>query len=216
MRTSDQYELINQVQRVFQEASKRYEGLLTELDKGESVRESGLAITISDSLKNLNRKISAFEFGNIDLNKLLDEFIFEKEMLIGELEIQTDSHVQLKRFAKRLLQSIEEFIAKTGGKKKKLRKSLANQYSSEQKSKLIAYLLWFFGGFGILGLHRFYLGRIGTGLGWLFTWGLFGFGAIYDLFALSGMVDDQNYMNQLREVKLKQLSEGRDKEQDSY
>ncbi|RNC84037.1 MAG: TM2 domain-containing protein [Balneola sp.] len=137
-------------------------------------------------------------------------------MLIGELEIQTDSHVQLKRFAKRLLQSIEEFIAKTGGKKKKLRKSLANQYSSEQKSKLIAYLLWFFGGFGILGLHRFYLGRIGTGLGWLFTWGLFGFGAIYDLFALSGMVDDQNYMNQLREVKLKQLSEGRDKEQDSY
>lgn len=209
MKKSDQFELINQAQQVFEEAEKRFEGLLTDLDSTESVRETSLAITISDSLKNLTRKIKAFQFGTIDMNKLLDEFIFEKDMLSGELEIQTTAHVQLKRFAKRLLQSIEEFISRTGGKKKRIRSRIANQHSSEQKSKAIAYLLWFFGGFGTLGLHRFYLGRIGTGIGWIFTWGVLGMGALYDLFALSGMVDDQNYMNQLREAKFKELSEGR-------
>lgn len=210
MKKADQFELVDQAKHVFEEATKRLEGLHQELDANESVRTTSLAITIADSLNNLIRKISAFQIGNIDLNKLVDEFIFEKEMLSGELEIQTNAHVQLKRFAKRLLQSIEEFMAKTGGKKKKLRNKIANQYSPEQKSKAIAYLLWFFGGFGVLGLHRFYLGRVGTGLGWLFSWGLFGFGALFDLFALSGMVDDQNYMNQLREVKFKELASKKD------
>ncbi|MBO6523444.1 MAG: TM2 domain-containing protein [Balneolaceae bacterium] len=207
MKKSDQFELVAQARQVFEEASKRYEGLLSNLDETESVRTTSLAITISDSLKNLNRKVNAFQVGNIDLNKLMDEFIFEEEMISGELEIQTNSHVQLKRFAKRLLQSIKDFISKTGGKKRKVRDVVVNQYSSKQKSKAIAYLLWFFGGFGTLGLHRFYLGRIGTGIGWLFTGGAFFLGAAYDLFALSGMVDDQNYMNQLREVKLKSLSD---------
>ena len=207
MKKSDQFELVAQAKQVFDEAKKRFEGLLRELDNTESVRETSLAITISDTLKNLDRKLNAFQFGTIDLNKLFDEFIFEKEMISGELEIQTTAHVQLKRFAKRLLQSIEEFISKTGGKRKKIRNRVINQYSSEQKSKAIAYLLWFFGGFGTLGLHRFYLGRIGTGLGWIFSWGVLGMGALYDLFALSGMVDDQNYLNQLREVKFKELKE---------
>lgn len=207
MKKSDQFELIAQAKHVFEEAQKKFEVLHTELDKTESVRESSLSITISDILTNLNRKISAFQYGNIDLSKLFDEFNFEKDMISGELEIQTSAHVQLKRFAKRLLQSIEEFISKTGGKRKKIRQKVERQYSPEQKSKAIAYLLWFFGGFGTLGLHRFYLGRIGTGIGWLFTGGAFFLGAAYDLFALSGMVDDQNYMNQLREVHFKELKE---------
>lgn len=206
MRKADQFELIGQAKHVFEEAQKKFELLHAELDKTESVRESSLSITISDTLTNLNRKITAFQYGNIDLSKLFDEFNFEKEMISGELEIQTNAHVQLKRFAKRLLQSIEEFISKTGGTRKKIRHKVERQYSPEQKSKAIAYLLWFFGGFGVLGLHRFYLGRIGTGIGWLFSWGVLGFGALYDLFALSAMVDDQNYMNQLREVKFNQLS----------
>ena len=140
---------------------------------------------------------------------MLDEFIFEKDILSGELEIQTTAHVQLKRFAKRLLQSVEEFISKTGGKKKRIQHQIETQYSSNQKSKGIAYLLWFIGGLGTLGLHRFYLGRIGTGIGWFLTGGAFFVGALYDLFALSGMVDNQNYMNQLREVKMKELGERR-------
>lgn len=60
------------------------------------------------------------------------------------------------------------------------------------KSKGTAYLLWLFSGFGVLGFHRFYLGKIGTGLLWMFTLGLGGFGALYDLFTLGRQVDVYN------------------------
>ena len=48
------------------------------------------------------------------------------------------------------------------------------RYDANRKSVLVAYLLWFFlGGFG---LHRFYLGRIVSGLAmlllWLVSWAL--------------------------------------------
>ena len=56
----------------------------------------------------------------------------------------------------------------------------------------IAYLLWLFSGFGALGFHRFYLGRFGTGLLWLFTGGLAGIGALFDLFYIPTMVRDEN------------------------
>jgi len=35
--------------------------------------------------------------------------------------------------------------------------------------------------FGLCGLHRFYVGKIGTGILWLLTWGLFGFGQFIDV-----------------------------------
>jgi hypothetical protein len=56
----------------------------------------------------------------------------------------------------------------------------------------IAYLLWFLSGFGALGFHRFYLGRFGTGLLWLFTGGLAGIGGLFDLFYIPTMVRDEN------------------------
>lgn len=56
----------------------------------------------------------------------------------------------------------------------------------------IAYILWLVSGFGALGLHRFYLGKIPTGLLWMFTGGLGTIGAIYDFFTLSRQVQEAN------------------------
>jgi len=69
------------------------------------------------------------------------------------------------------------------------------------KSKGIAYLLWFLGIFGILGLHRFYLGKIGTGILWIFTGGVFMIGSIIDLFTLGGQVDVINTKLEMKQIK---------------
>lgn len=61
------------------------------------------------------------------------------------------------------------------------------------KSKGIAYLLWFF--LGTFGVHKFYLGKIGVGILYFFTGGLFLFGWIYDLFTLGNQVDIYNALN---------------------
>ncbi len=58
------------------------------------------------------------------------------------------------------------------------------------KSKTVAYLLWFF--LGGLSIHRFYLGKVGTGILYLLTGQLFLIGWIVDLFILGGMVDRYN------------------------
>jgi TM2 domain-containing membrane protein YozV len=58
------------------------------------------------------------------------------------------------------------------------------------KSKTTAYLLWFF--LGWLSAHRFYLGKTGSAIFYLFTLQLFGIGWIIDLFLISGMVDQYN------------------------
>ncbi len=52
----------------------------------------------------------------------------------------------------------------------------------------MAYLLWLCALVGVAGLQHFYVGRWVKGLIWLFTWGLLGFGLIWDLFTLPGEV----------------------------
>ena len=48
----------------------------------------------------------------------------------------------------------------------------------------IAYLLWLCSGCGALGFHRFYLGKVGTGIVWMLSGGLFGIGCLYDAVTL--------------------------------
>ncbi|MCY4481726.1 MAG: NINE protein [Spirochaetaceae bacterium] len=64
----------------------------------------------------------------------------------------------------------------------------------------LAYLLWAVGGFGTLGVHRFYLRKHGTGLLWLLTGGVFGIGAIVDLFRMPTMVRDAEIEQDDREL----------------
>ncbi|HAE23357.1 MAG TPA: hypothetical protein DCG47_13710 [Spirochaetaceae bacterium] len=56
----------------------------------------------------------------------------------------------------------------------------------------VAYVLWALGGFGVLGLHRFYLRKIPTGILWICTGGLGFLGAAYDFFTLPGQVREAN------------------------
>ena len=56
----------------------------------------------------------------------------------------------------------------------------------------IAYLLWLLSGCGALGFHRFYLGKIPTGLLWMFTGGLGMIGSVFDFFTLPGQVMEAN------------------------
>ncbi len=63
----------------------------------------------------------------------------------------------------------------------------------------IAYLLWAVGGFGTLGLHRFYLRKPGTGILWLLSAGVFWIGALVDLFLIPRLVNEANLIARGRE-----------------
>lgn len=69
------------------------------------------------------------------------------------------------------------------------------------KSKGVAYLLWLLSFFGVLGFHRFYLLKIGTGLIWMFTLGVGGLGSTIDLFTLGGQVDNYNAKVELKTLR---------------
>jgi TM2 domain-containing membrane protein YozV len=63
---------------------------------------------------------------------------------------------------------------------------------SVRYSTPVAYVLWAISGCGALGLHRFYLGKAGSGFLWLVTGGLFGVGCVYDAITLPRQVREAN------------------------
>lgn len=65
-----------------------------------------------------------------------------------------------------------------------------SEMNNKQKSKGIAYALWWFT--GVFGGHRFYAGDIGMGLGMLFTLGGLGFWALIDVFFIGKRIENKN------------------------
>ncbi|GAB5413319.1 MAG: TM2 domain-containing protein [Congregibacter sp.] len=54
----------------------------------------------------------------------------------------------------------------------------------------IAWILLTF--LGVFGIHRFYMGKIFTGILYLLTLGMFGLGVLYDFFTLNEQIDEIN------------------------
>ena len=69
------------------------------------------------------------------------------------------------------------------------------------KDKSTAYILWCLGFVGICGVHRLYMGKIGTGLLWLFTLGLLGWGQLIDIFLIGTQIDQMNANQNLKSIK---------------
>jgi len=66
-------------------------------------------------------------------------------------------------------------------------------------------LAWILLGFfllGVFGLHRFYMGKIVTGLLYLFTGGLFGIGVLYDFLTLNSQINEINHREQFAGAKV--------------
>jgi len=61
----------------------------------------------------------------------------------------------------------------------------------------VAWLLLTF--LGILGIHRFYMGKWGTGILYLLTAGLFGFGLLYDFWTLNNQISERNHGKAMHE-----------------
>ncbi len=61
--------------------------------------------------------------------------------------------------------------------------SAAPVAGKSDKNKITALLLCIF--LGGLGVHRFYVGKIGTGIVWLLTGGVFGIGWIIDIIMIA-------------------------------
>jgi hypothetical protein len=64
----------------------------------------------------------------------------------------------------------------------------------------LAYLLWVPSLFGVAGLHRFYIGKIGTGILFLLTGGLLGLGTIYDALTLPSQVREATLRSRYRDA----------------
>jgi len=129
MKKSEQYEMALLAEKALEKAHQKYDDVLSELKQNEDYKETNLQISVEDSIRNLSRKVEAYLHERITMNKLLDEFVFEYDIIDGEMEIEKEASPKIKRLAKRLLSSYEDFIVQVGG-----RIGLKKLYSPTQRS----------------------------------------------------------------------------------
>lgn len=72
----------------------------------------------------------------------------------------------------------------------RMEQQAARRFKAGEVDYSVAWLLQTF--VGPLGLHRFYMGKFGTGLLWLFTGGLLGIGWLYDFCTLNSQISERN------------------------
>ena len=70
------------------------------------------------------------------------------------------------------------------------------RYVAGPKDYSLAWILLTF--LGVFGVHRFYLGKWGTGILYLLTLGIFGIGLIYDFWTLNSQISELNLSKQVR------------------
>ena len=71
-----------------------------------------------------------------------------------------------------------------------MHKKTSSSYTFGKYNYSVSWLLLTYGGF--LGLHRFYLGKVVTGILYLCTFGFLGLGILYDYFNINQEVDKYN------------------------
>lgn len=72
-----------------------------------------------------------------------------------------------------------------------MNRTAARRYNVGPTDYSVAWLLLTF--LGLLGIHRFYMGKIGTGILYLLTGGLLGIGYLYDLWTLNSQISELNH-----------------------
>jgi TM2 domain-containing membrane protein YozV len=77
-----------------------------------------------------------------------------------------------------------------------LERSADWRYAEGEVNYTVAWVLLTF--LGVFGLHRFYLGKIGTGILYLLTCGLFFVGIIYDWWTMNEQVSAENQSRDYR------------------
>ncbi|MEI6783432.1 MAG: TM2 domain-containing protein [Verrucomicrobiota bacterium] len=69
------------------------------------------------------------------------------------------------------------------------------RYVTGPKDYSVAWILLTF--LGVFGVHRFYLGKWGTGILYLVTLGIFGIGLVYDFWTLNAQISELNLSKQV-------------------